>query len=235
MQKIFSLISGFFFLVSCSKDVPSSLDFKFAVDYYPLILGSWYVYDIDSISYDDFTNPVSVDSITYQVKEELTDTFLDLEGNQCFEITRSKRMETDSIGLEDLPWILSDIWWVKEINGNIYRVEENNNYVTLSNPIAKDKSWDGNAYNYQRYWDFTYENIAGTFNQYSNTVTVIQIDQENEIEKKYYREIFANDIGLVSRIRIDVKTQDIINPLPILLKAEKGFQFFQELNSYYIP
>ena len=144
-------------------------------------------------------------------------------------------METDSIGLEDLPWILSDIWWVKEINGNIYRVEENNNYVTLSNPIAKDKSWDGNAYNYQRYWDFTYENIAGTFNQYSNTVTVIQIDQENEIEKKYYREIFANDIGLVSRTRIDVKTQDIINPLPILLKAEKGFQFFQELNSYYIP
>ena len=235
MQRIFWIAIFSLFLVSCSKDSPSSIDFKSVSDYYPLKLGSWYVYDVDSISYNDFTDPVTIDSITFQVKEELTDTFFDLEGNLSYEITRSKRAGNDSVSSESLPWKISDVWWVKERNGNIERIEENNRYVTLSSPISEGKSWDGNAYNYMNSWDYIYENVTDTFAQYPNTVTVNQQEEDLVIIYRQYKEVFAKEIGLVSRTRIDVESQDIVNPVPILQKVEKGFQYFQTLNSYYIP
>ena len=77
------------------------------------------MYDVDSISYNDFTDPVTIDSISYQVKEELTDTFFDLEGNFSYAITRSKRTGNDSVSVESLPWKISDILWVKKLNVNI--------------------------------------------------------------------------------------------------------------------
>ncbi len=235
MQKILCLAISSLFLLSCSKDSPSTVDFKTVSDYYPLKVGTWHVYDVDSIFYNDFTDPVTIDTITYQVKEELTDTFFDLEGNLSYEIIRSKRVGNDSISVESFPWKISDKWWVKEHNGNIERVEENNRYVTLSSPILEGKSWNGNAYNYMNSWDYLYENVADTFAQYPNTVTVNQREEDLVIIYREYKEVFAKGIGLVSRTRIDVESQDILNPLPILLKAEEGFQYFQILNSYYIP
>ena len=91
MQKLVGLLLISVILFSCSKD-GEPIQLKSASDYYPLKLGAWHVYDVDSISYNDFTTPVTIDSISYQVKEELTDTFYDLEGSLSYEITRSKRV-----------------------------------------------------------------------------------------------------------------------------------------------
>ena len=235
MQRLFCIVFSSLLLLSCSKDSPSTVDFKSVSDYYPLKVGTWHVYDVDSISYNDFTDPVTIDSISYQIKEELTDTFFDLEGNLSYEITRSKRTGNDSVSAESLPWKISDIWWVKEFNGNIERIEENNRYVTLLSPISEGKSWNGNAYNYMNSWDYVYENVTDTFAQYQNTVTVNQREEDLVIIYRKYKEVFAKEVGLVSRTRIDVESQNIFNPLPVVQKAEKGFQYFQTLNSYYIP
>ena len=235
MQKTSCIVIFSLLILSCSKETPSSLDFKQVSDYYPLKLGVWHIYDVDSISYDDFTDPVTIDSIFYQVKEELTDTFFDLEGNLSYEITRYKRMGNDSTNTDDLPWKISDIWWVKEFNGNIERIEENNRYVTLSYPISENKSWDGNAYNYLTSWDYTYKSITDTFGEFSNTVSVIQRDSYNRVDSAFYKEVFAKKIGLVFRSRTRLKSPTNSSFTPIIQKAEKGFQYFQKLNSYYIP
>lgn len=232
MKILLFLFAASTFLFSCSKNEVKT-DFKSASDYYPLVLGAWHVYDVDSISYDNFTDPVTIDSITYQVKEELTDTFYDLEGELSYEITRSKRSGNDSVNVESVNWVVSDIWWVKNNGGNIERIEENIRYITLLNPIKDGLVWDGNGFNFIESWDFTYEGIENSFSDYSNTVSV---NQKYFNDKLYYRqnfkEVFAHGIGLVSRTRIDTEsqnTQDVIN------KPEKGFQFFQTLNNYYIP
>tara|TARA_Y100000589_G_C27194575_1_gene646212 strand:+ start:4364 stop:5080 length:717 start_codon:yes stop_codon:yes gene_type:complete len=237
MEKICWILLFSLFLFSCSKDTPSSTEFKSASDYYPLKLGSWYVYDVDSISYNDFTDPVTVDSVSYQIKEELTDTFLDLEGNLSYEITRYKRMGNDSVIADNMPWGISDIWWVKNRNGNIERIEENNRYITLSNPILQGKKWNGNAYNYMSslMWEYTYKNIADTFGQYENTITVVQKDSDTEIDSTCYIEVFAEEIGLVSRTRTFLESPSNSLPIHMIYKIEKGFQYFQTLKSYYIP
>ena len=122
-------------IFSCSKDKDSVNDLLSPEEYYPINIGVWHIYDVDSISYNDFTDPVTIDSISYQVKEELTDTFFDLEGNLSYEITRSKR------AVENQPWKISDIWWVKKVNGNISRIEENVRYVSLISFISEGKTW----------------------------------------------------------------------------------------------
>tara|TARA_Y100000589_G_scaffold289604_1_gene291806 strand:+ start:1455 stop:2186 length:732 start_codon:yes stop_codon:yes gene_type:complete len=223
-------------LCSCSKDESTTSFFLSPDDYYPLKVGVWHIYDVDSISYDDFTDPVTIDTISYQVKEELTDTFFDLEGNLSFKLTRSKRAQNDSSVIqESIPWKISDIWWVKKINGNINRIEENVRYVSLSNSVSEGKKWNGNAFNHINQWDYTYINVEKEFGEYSNTITVSQREEDLVIIYKDYTEVYAKDIGLISRTRIDLEAQDIENPLPVLQKAEKGFQYFQKLISYYIP
>lgn len=234
MQKLLGLIIVSLAFVGCSKD-GSTTELKSAGDYYPIKLGSWHIYDVDSISYNDFTNPVTIDSISYQVKEELTDTFYDLEGGLSYEMTRSKRSADDTIDIETVSWKVSDIWWVKETSGNIERTEENVKYVSLMDPVKEGGTWNGNAYNFRDNWDFTYENVGEAFGEYSNTVTINQRQEDVVIIYQDYKEVYAKGIGLVSRTRIDVESQATNNPVPIVDKAEKGFQFFQTLNSYYIP
>lgn len=222
--------------LSCSKDKDTATNFLPPDDYYPLKIGVWHIYDVDSISYNDFTDPVTIDSISYQVKEELTDTFFDLEGNLSYEITRSKRAsKNSSVNIETQPWKISDIWWVKKVNGNINRIEENIRYVSLLNSISEGKKWNGNAFNHINQWDYTYTNINKEYEEYTNTITVLQRAEDVVIIYRDYKEVYAKGIGLVSRTRIDIESQDTKNPLPILQKAEKGSQFFQKLNSYYIP
>ena len=53
-----------------------------------------------------------------------------------------------------------------------------------------------------------------------------------------YQEVFAKGVGLVSRTRINVESEgdkESRGTIPVLERPEKGFQFFQRLNSYFIP
>lgn len=234
MRKLLGLIIFSVVLASCSKDV-ATVPLKSTSDYYPLVVGAWYIYDVDSIWYNDFEVPVAIDTATYQVKEELTDTFYDLLGDLSYEITRSKRSANDTTLVEDVEWKVSDIWWVKSNGGNIERVEENVHYVSLLIPVKEGLEWNGNSFNYMESWDFKYQAVEEPFGSFNNTITVNQREEDVKIIYQDYKEVYAKGVGLVSRTRIDVESQAISNPVPIVDKAEKGFQFFQTINSYYIP
>lgn len=231
MKNLITVIILSILVIGCKKDKETLSELTSTSEYYPLSIGSWYVYDVDSISYNNFTNPVTIDSISYQVKEELTDTFYDLEGRLNYKITRSKRSAPDSIDIVTKKWEVSDIWYVNQTGGNIERVEENNRYVSLIYPISEGNEWNGNAFNDQSKWDFTYENVGDPFGEYSDALIVNQkFFTDNKYFYQNYKEVYAKGIGLVSRTRIDTESQsqDVIN------NPEKGFKFYQILNSYFI-
>ena len=100
MKYLFSVLVITFLVVSCSKDNPIVKP-VISTEYYPLKIGSWHIYDVDSISYDNFTTPVTIDTASYQVMEEITDTFYGLEGSLSFELKRFKRMGNDSVDIDD--------------------------------------------------------------------------------------------------------------------------------------
>lgn len=239
MKYLFSVLVITFLVVSCSKDNPIVKP-VISTEYYPLKIGSWHIYDVDSISYDNFTTPVTIDTASYQVMEEITDTFYDLEGSLSFELKRFKRIGNDSVDVENAKWNISDVWWVKNKNGNIERIEENILFVSLINPVKEGTTWDGNAFNLIESWDFEYTNIGHDFGGHENTVTVLQKqeDLENKLLYQKYQEVFAKGVGLVSRTRINVGSQgdeESRGIIPVLERPEEGFQFFQRLNSYFIP
>ena len=236
MKKIFVLLLFVSFLIGCGDSTNKPVYLK-PSDYQPLKIGVWYIYDVDSITYNDFTTPVTVDSINFQLKEEITDTFTDQAGKLNFRLERSKRFYNDSIVFDNLAWELTDIWYITQDGKNIQRVEENNRYISLLNPIKDKAIWDGNALNSLESWDYTYLKVDEPFDTYGNTVTVNQyVFDDPLIYYELYEEVYAKGIGLVNRVRIHVESQDYSNPnIPVLNRIESGIQYFQKLNDYYIP
>lgn len=232
---LIAVILGMFF-VSCS-DSSDEASIVSPSEYQPLKIGSWYIYDVDSITYNDFTTPVTVDSFEFQLKEIITDTFTDQAGNLNYRLEREKRFKNDSLPYDSLTWKHADVWYITAKGNVIERVEENNRYVSLMSPVREGSIWDGNAFNYKESWDFEYKKVGNPFEGFGNTITVNQIlEDQFVIIYQLYEEVYAKDIGLVNRIRIDVESQNLSNPsIPVIDRAEKGFQYFQKLTDYYIP
>jgi hypothetical protein len=238
MRHISIFIIAVLFLGSCGDSVKEAIDSSPSPsEYQALKIGSWYIYDVDSIVYDDFTNPVTVDTIQFQLKEEITDTFTGQAGNLSFRIERSKRFYNDSVAYISLDWQISDIWIITKNGPNIERVEENNRFISLMNPVKNGTIWDGNIFNFKESWDYNYTKLGEPFKDFGNTVTVNQyLDLINVYRYQRYEEVFAKDVGMISRIRIDVEAEDYSDvTIPVLERIKKGYQYFQLINSYYIP
>ena len=238
MKKLFTLSLIALFFIGCEDEGGFKVSvFPMPSEYQPLKIGAWFIYDVDSITYNDFTNPVTIDSVNFQLKEEITDTFTDQAGKLNFRLERSKRFYNDSIVFDNLAWELTDIWYITQDGKNIQRVEENNRYISLLNPIKDKAIWDGNAFNSLDSWDYTYLKVDEPFDTYGNTVTVNQYFFDDPlIYYELYEEVYAKGIGLVNRVRIHVESQDYSNPnIPVLNRIESGIQYFQKLNNYYIP
>tara|TARA_B100000795_G_C22805427_1_gene444528 strand:- start:6292 stop:7011 length:720 start_codon:yes stop_codon:yes gene_type:complete len=238
IREISVLIITILFLGSCGDSVKEAIDSSPSPsEYQPLKIGSWYIYDVDSIVYSGLIDQVTVDTIQFQLKEEITDTFTDQAGNLNFRIERSKRFYNDSVAYISLDWQISDIWIITKKGQNIERVEENNRFISLINPVKNGTIWDGNVFNFKESWDYNYTKLGEPFEDFGNTVTVNQyLDLINVFRYQRYEEVFAKDVGMISRIRIDVESQNYSDvTIPVLERIEKGYQYFQLINSYYIP
>ncbi|MCB0429035.1 MAG: hypothetical protein KDD54_02895 [Flavobacteriales bacterium] len=165
-------------------------------DYYPVDVGHWVIYDMDSTVYDAFLNGADT-NYHYQIKEVIADVFKDNTGQTTYRIERFKRQaDTD-------PWLISDVWYANRFDDRLERVEENLRYVRLQFPPRKNHSWDGNAMNTLETWNYRYTAVhqsytVGTFD-FDSTVTVQQVDEANLIEEKSVEEVYALHVGMVRK------------------------------------
>lgn len=208
---------------SCKKD-PQPEPY-FGYDYFPINKGHWVVYDVDSIDFNAFTG--KVDTFQYQVKEVIGDAMAPEGGeNKTYSSVLMERYSRPS-GNE--PWSLNWVGFVNLHKERLEKVENNQKIVKLIFPIRRNLTWKGNAFNNLEEWDFKYleaheaMNIEG--NRFDSTVTVLQVEDFNLIEEKKYKEIYARNIGLVSKEIIDVKT-DVDGTI------KSGFKFYQKINTY---
>lgn len=222
--------------VSCKKDKEtSSSTFGVYTDYYPLKVGSYHSYLVDSIYYNDFTGETEV--YQYQLKETITETFLDESGQTNYRMERFFKLKgSPSASYDTIPWAFKNVWFVTLTSFSIQRVEENVRFVSLTNPIKDGISWDGNDFNILSKYNYTYDSLGHTFLGYSNAVKVVQLDLENLIERQYYEQIFAKNVGLIKYQYTDVQSQNISDvAVPILDRIEKGILFTKVLFDYNIP
>lgn len=238
----FSLfLLGFLFLSSCENKIEDYNPANSGSEYFPIEIGNTWTYQVDSIIYDK--KGTQIDTVYHIVKETITESFEDNEGQTNFVIERFNK-----IGVN---WVNTDIWSTLKNDNHAIRNEDNLRFIKLVFPINENKYWDGNAFIdsdniiikiagesiklYER-WSYNYESVnkfekIGD-NNYDNVTTVEQVDTENSINKRYSLEKYAKGIGLVYKKMIILNTQNNDDTLPWEEKAEEGFILEQTLLSF---
>ncbi len=249
MKHLLLIFVSVLVLMSCDTTTePINIDYDY--DYYPLFVGKYIIYDVDSVVYDPSNSVVNIDTISYQAKEEIVDTTTDGEGRTSFIIHYSIRQNS------------SEAWQIKDVYTTVLskywaeRVEQNFRFVKLLFPSKIDSEWDGNRYFndenvfvevrgetlelFKSWYSFvvdkgTTETIGN--NTFQDVLTIHHADDENLIEKRLVKEKYVKNIGLVEKTMMILDTQcggnlSNCNNLTWEQKAEKGFILRMVINNY---
>lgn len=218
MKKYFPLVFIFFFFVfeiSCKKDTETSVDVGYS--YFPVNVGHWVMYEVDSTVWDDFYNindSLHERAYNYKIKEIIESEFYDNEGRLTQRLERYKKLN------DTTDWFINDVWTMNLTSATAEKVEENNRFIKLVFPVSKNTTWNGNAFNTIGEAEYEYDDIdvPATINGilYDSTLTVIQAsDTNNLIEAQFQYEIFARNIGLIYKryryVTFDIVSHEILS------------------------
>ena len=213
--------------ISCDSSEDSDL-IDVGKDYFPLKKGLYQIYDIYEINY-----VLGVpETLEYELKTQVVDSFRTLEGEYKYVIYRSKR---DSPTEE---WTYLDTWSGEANNHEAVMSEENISYLKLIFPIAQGTEWDGNKYNIGEADDYLLEevNTTYTFNDlnFDDCITVNLEDFVDVITAVDQRkEIYARNIGLVYKETTQLKyCTDTDEGCLGQQEVESGFIFKQSIISH---
>ena len=215
---------------ACNKTEDFIIDYKH--EYYPAYTGHYVIYDVDSIVFDDFTQ--TSDTFIYQKMHVLDSVFLDNTGRENFKLMRYQRADPSQA------WQFTEVWYVLRTQTTLEIIEENARYVKLLFPQVDNMTWAGNQYisiindnKYLENWSYriTARDVPQTINGLSldSTITVMQHDQENLIEKIYGEERYAKHAGLVYKKLIWLKKQNVSVTWQ---QPEWGFILTMTVNDY---
>lgn len=215
MRKVFFflvIISPFFFS-SCKKST-EELNTAPLSDYYPLQVGKYITYNLDSmVVYTNFGTTQTI--VHYQVKLAIDAQITDNLGRPAYRVIRSiRKLPTD-------PWVPDNTFMAVQTDFSIEFIENNFRFLKMRSPVKEGYSWKGNTYidtyslnsnvKYLADWDYTYDSLnypvhIGAYNLDST----LKIDQRNEVignpsNPNSYSEInigeekYAKGIGLIYR------------------------------------
>lgn len=179
------------FFSSCKKETAEPVEMGYK--YFPVNTGHWVIYNVDSISYNDFTG--ETDSFRYQIKEYVESVFIDNSGRT------SQRLERYIRYSDTADWIIKDVWFETLTASCAERVEENLRMVKLIFPVEESQTWDGNAYNTLGAQTYKFQDVhtPAVINNVSldSTLTVIQKSSTTLISEDFQQEIYSVNIGMV--------------------------------------
>ncbi len=212
-------------------------------DFYPVEVGKYWIYQVDSIIIDDLGATICPTSSF--IKEEIASVLSQDNLTTVYVLERSyKKTESD-------PWVISDIWTITQGRNYIQRSEENLRFIKMQTPLRIGNTWDGNQFDSEliltvkdeaipiyKNWEYMVldlavgEDIGGI--AYDDLMVLQQADDENQIERRYSVEKYARDVGLVYREMEIFNTQcdgNLANCVGLtwLQKAERGFSTTQVL------
>ena len=228
----------------CSKTVVDDYQIDFGYDYFPLEIGKYRTYVVDSVLYDigDNEEIIITNSQSYEM-HLVADTIIDNLGRSGFKIERYERAS------DTLDWEIKDIWIALQTDQGAEWIEENLRFLKMAFPLKAGVEWDGNQYidittiipiageSVEIFKSWSYEALTTDENEaindrvFENVATISQANSENLIELRYSQEKYAKGIGLVYREMKILDTQCII-PCENQTweeKAEKGFILTQQI------
>jgi hypothetical protein len=220
--RILSVLLLFGLLYACKPketDDGSSVDLGYG--YYPVQVGSTWIYDVDSLVYDDNSGRTTIDTFEYQYREMITGTFTDVTGRTAHLVSRAYRnSDTDT-------WAPANTWTLLKTEQSVQKVQENTRLVKLVFPLNPSQKWDGNAYNSLGEEEYSLAFFGQPYHtphaQYDKALQVMHQDEENAIEEIRRYEVYAQHTGMVYALSDSLNTQ---------LAGTRGYRFRLTLKSF---
>ncbi len=192
-------------VVSCKKDDPvPAIDWQ---SYYPLSIGTERIYDFTFIRID---LPAAINDTAHYFVREMVEALIADTNGCCVYAEKYEKGET-----VNGPWEPLASFSVQQYARKIVRVEENVPYQVLLFPAKLNLSWDMNIFNTFENQQVYYSNINNSNEGLcDSTITVLQNDFKSLYTYQFAEEQYGKNIGLISKVVIDVESQP--NHLPSL-------------------
>lgn len=196
--------------LGCGKE-SEELSTEKISEYYPLQVGKFITYQLDSTVYLSLNTVKTVRTYIVQdwVDAEITDNL----GRKAYRIRRMIRSNADTT-----QWTDNATFVATPLNKSVEYVDNNLRFIKLQEPIRADFTWKGNSYintfsdenlQYLDNWEYFYENVGQSYivgsKDFPETFVVQQRDEViNDpgdktvlfsVDKAY--EVYARGIGLV--------------------------------------
>ncbi|HTM64812.1 MAG TPA: hypothetical protein VL093_00680 [Flavipsychrobacter sp.] len=199
-------------MFSCKKETVSNYGTDQGKGYYPLNIGHFVVYDVDSTIWDDFKQVKTIHK--YQMRYTVTDTFHN-EDNRftCSILVHIRNNDT-------FQWQEHRVIYVTPTPTTIEYLESGVRFIKMVFPVANDVEWKGNSliaggdqdFEYLQDWNYQYKDQEQPFNNgkafFDNTVTVLEADEtvndpetmpDSYASKTFGKEVYGYNIGMVYR------------------------------------
>jgi hypothetical protein len=162
-------------------------------NYFPVAVGQYSIFDVNEIQYSEVAD---TDTLQYELKTEVVDSFKNNIGTFTYVVHRSKRPAGSS------EWQFLDTWSVRKDNNQVVQAEGNTSFVKLVFPPSKGARWNGNGQNGMEEDEYEVMDFdtPQSFNNLSfeKTATVEQEFNDDPIVYTDLRkEVYARGTGLV--------------------------------------
>ncbi|MEN0047365.1 MAG: hypothetical protein AAF806_09935 [Bacteroidota bacterium] len=230
------------FFSSCKEETLTPEEVQVGYEYYPLAVGKFLTYQVDSIVFDTVGFEVFVDTSSTLVREEIVDSYEGEEGQEIFAIERSERKSKEE------EWEIRDVYATYRTESQAVRTEENLTFIKMLFPVSRGKNWEGVGFDKDKRVIVAGESIEMFKNWESvitkvgepllvgsfafDDVTTIEVARDtNAIELRSGFERYAKGIGLVYRELSILNTQNTAPDESVLWgeKAQEGFLLYQRL------
>jgi len=198
-MKIFLFLFSLLLFFSCKKDdkISASVDYGYA--YFPVFIGKYIEYEVDSIAYLQPSSDTLIEK--FRIKEVIEEVFTDNENRQTYKLVRYKKRFLPTLTYDEMSWKIQDVWTINKMANSIEIKEENIPYVKLIFPIELHSRWNGNVKNSlgKTEYEYTATHQPALVNSFSfdSTLTVIQKRETPATYYKNYEEKYAKGIGLI--------------------------------------
>lgn len=222
MRKIFLLIT-IIATVTFSSCKKSTDDFKVVSpgDYYPLKVGKYITYSLDSTVFVNFGTVKQVHS--YQVRLTIDALITDNLGRPAYRIIRYIRPTSTA------PWVADNTFMAVVTESSVEFIENNMRFLKMKAPVRNGFSWKGNTYidtyslnsdvKYLDDWDYTYDSLDMKITLGALTIdSTLKVAQRDEVignpsdaasysEINYGAEKYAKGLGLIYRNFLHIEYQ----------------------------
>jgi hypothetical protein len=200
LSRVLIAISILLSLCTCRKDEYDTSYRPIDKQYFNFKVGAYFIYNVDEIKFDDFTN--TSDTLHYQLRELNESVFKDNLGRDAIRVDRHTRSSDTSV------WKYLNTWYAVQDPEMVERVEENKRFIKLSFPISNDAVWNANSLNTDNannvFYGWMHQRYKLDTFVFDSAINVKSTPRTTSTSERAFEEVYAKHVGLVYKYQVQV-------------------------------